>query len=293
MRTHILTAALLCASTTVQAGTVSAVKNFGEFEASGSLDIEERLKKFDDSDDAQNMFPGDVGVYDVSNNTSGNLMGFGVSNNFTLPAIFDEAGNPAPFGCTDAPGYEICYSVRTLTANNWDTEIAFSTFDFIAPTLTAAPTVANVQQLQLVDEVLIGIATDYTFQDIFGDFAGVAGDDQMFNWFEFSEGEVFNPREGEPEMTAGDVVDQTLGMYVEVETALAAPLASGDSVDDFFGFLAGLPASSIIGHSANLNGNSFFTAGQAVPPAVPLPAAAWMLMAGIGGLGAIARRKKA
>jgi len=132
---------------------------------------------------------------------------------------------------------------------------------------------------------------EYSFQDVFGDFEDVAGEDRMFNWFDAIEGEIFNPRPPVAQLTTLDVIDETMELY-EIETALAGPLADGDSLDDFFGFLAGIPRSSIIGVSATQNGTSFFTAGQATISAVPLPAAAWMLMAGIGGLGAIARRKK-
>jgi len=311
MRIQILTAALLCTSSMVHAGTVSLVDNgqFGEFRASGSLDVSERLEPvvFDDSDDAPNseveIFLGlDVGVYDVSNNTGGNLMGFGVSNNFTLPAIFDESGLPGPIGCTDAPGYQTCYSIRELNANNWDDEIAFAQFElveFAEPELNA-PTVANVQMFEddvpmdeFIDFPAQGIFkfVEYSFQDVFGDFEDVAGEDRMFNWFDAIEGEIFNPRPPVAQLTTLDVIDETMELY-EIETALAGPLADGDSLDDFFGFLAGIPRSSIIGVSATQNGTSFFTAGQATISAVPLPAAAWMLMAGIGGLGAIARRKK-
>jgi len=61
------------------AGTVSAVKSFGNFEATGSLDVVETVENV--------MYFGEVGKYDVTNNTGGVLTGFGVSNNYTQPVV--------------------------------------------------------------------------------------------------------------------------------------------------------------------------------------------------------------
>ena len=89
------------------------------------------------------------------------------------------------------------------------------------------------------------------FQDIFGDFATVSGGDDMFNWFQISDFEIFEERKPVLEMTAFNVIEETMDMYTEIMPIYPSPLANGDSADDFFGFLDGVLASSIIGHSAN------------------------------------------
>lgn len=101
-----------------------------------------------------------------------------------------------------------------------------------------------------------------TFEDIFGSFSSVAGTDTVFNWFDGADGE----------------------------------LADGKSVSDFFGFLGTNVASNIIGSSSNNNGTAFFTAGMATvgnPNVVPLPAAGFLLIAGLGGLATLRKKKQA
>ena len=98
-----------------------------------------------------------------------------------------------------------------------------------------------------------------TFQDIFGSFASVAGSDSVFNW------------------------------YVTVD----GDLQDGTSESGFFGFEGLDLASNIIGVSGNQGGTAAFTAGSAGGPSqVPLPAAGWLLIAGLGGMAALKRRKK-
>ena len=300
MRTLILTTAFAGLALQANAGTITVVESFGEFEASGSLDVEERVEVESFGEEFDDFYFG-TGIYNTFNNTGGDLVGFGVSNSDTLPAIFTEnfyspspiepfeptlaltsVANeelvgpvmvepmtlpllmPGPVGCKIIGTYQTCYSVRTLYEGNWNEEIAY--VDFSTETVK-------------------------TFQDIYGEFEDVVGDDNMFNWFDFQRIEIFNPREGL------QVVEQVFDVMpvdtIEQPILELSALKDGDSVDNFFGFLEGFAASSIIGASSNGQGTSFYTAGAAVPPAVPLPAAAWMLMAGIGGLGAIARRKKA
>jgi len=232
MRIQLVAAALATMAVQANAGTVSAVKSFGNFEATGSLDVVETVENV--------MYFGEVGKYDVTNNTGGVLTGFGVSNNYTQPVVVGDE----------------------FTEN-----------------------VGN--DLELIDIPLFLLLE--TFQDIFGDFETASGGDQMFNWFDFSIVEVFNPRP-----PIAQVFEVTLEEVFEPVMPIEfSALKDGDTVTDFFGFFGNVPASSIIGHSSVGANSSFYTAGQAVPPAVPLPAAAWMLIAGIGGLGAIARRKKA
>ncbi|MFW2543586.1 VPLPA-CTERM sorting domain-containing protein [Primorskyibacter sp. 2E107] len=96
-----------------------------------------------------------------------------------------------------------------------------------------------------------------TFQEVFGSFASVAGTDTVFNYFYAEDGS----------------------------------LGSGGSIANFFGFQGIATASSIIGAFESNTGVGYFTAGAAAAPEVPLPAAGWMLIVGLGGLAAARRRK--
>lgn len=193
----------------------------------GSFDVVESLS-------------GDVGTYNVANNITGagraSILGFGVSNNGTIPTV--EGSNFGSANATNNPDYaNICYEAVAITADDWDNE---------------AP------------EFFDG---SYTFANVFGDFATVAGGDSVFNYFYAVDGD----------------------------------LGAGGSINDFFGFLGLNVASNIIGAFDNGGSVGYFTAGSAVPPggpgpntpAVPLPAAGWMLIAGLGGLAAMGRRKRA
>lgn len=275
MNKYFLAAGLAFCAAQANAGTVTVVQSFGDFDASGSLDVVETIET--------GMFGEEIGVYDVTNNTGGALMGFGVSNDYTFPVVFPDAPEftvldsdapvsnrmVGPFasdeGCTMVSTYLTCYSTRELNAGNWNEEVAHTEFLF-------------------AEEQIV----DYTFQDIFGDFSAASGGDTTFNWYDFSIEEIFFPRE---ELRLFEVSDLEVEMVYDYNIN---PLLDGDSVEDYFGFFGNIPRSSIIGQSSNgQGGTSFFTAGSAVVPAVPLPAAAWMLIAGIGGLGAVARRKNA
>ncbi|PTX56530.1 putative secreted protein [Litoreibacter ponti] len=110
-----------------------------------------------------------------------------------------------------------------------------------------------------------GPTGDLTFEDLFGSFETAAGNtqDSVFNWFTASDGEL---------------------------------LPGFTSAPGFFGFANSVPASGIIGILSNENGSAAFGAGEAVvgddePEPVPLPAAGWLLLAGLGGLGAMRKRK--
>lgn len=234
MRNSLLAgAALIVASTAAQAETINVVSAFGQApQASGDFSVTETLN-------------GINGVYDVSNGTTGSVMGFGVSNNDTIPVLFDD-GSADSFGCGNpSNGFLICYESLVLNETNWDEEIAQFPFD-------------ETETIQ-------------TFQDIFGDFATVSGGDNTFNWFWAVDGD----------------------------------LQAGDSIDGFFGFQGLAVASSVIGVISTFDpqgggGATWFTAGQATVPGgptnpspVPLPAAGWMLIAGLGGLAAMGRRRKA
>lgn len=85
--------------------------------------------------------------------------------------------------------------------------------------------------------------------------------------------------------------ENTLNWY----TALDGNMLSGDTSDGFFGWESNELASSILGIGGTGTGTAAFTAGQATTPGispVPLPAAGWMLIAGLGGLAAMGRRRK-
>ena len=118
------------------------------------------------------------------------------------------------------------------------------------------------------------------------------------NWFEpfklldsnydgFSANELFGPDE--------DVLSdaEPIAMYFQLLDASA--LGAGLSASDF-GFINSVPASSLFGVANDDQGNVFaFINGQVVgiggpAPVVPLPAAGWMLIAGLGGLAAMRRK---
>jgi len=172
------------------------------------------------------------GVYDVANNTNGFLWGFGVSNNNTIATMFSNSGNATDFSCRGANG---CYESSTITSGNWN-DVAYAHYDGTTD-------------------------TEYTFQQLFGDFTTASGGDNTFHWYVNGDG----------------------------------GLNAGTSQDDFFGFLGLQLASSIIGITETDGGNfSAYTAGQATVPGiapVPLPAAGVMLIASMGALGAMKRRK--
>lgn len=100
-----------------------------------------------------------------------------------------------------------------------------------------------------------------------------------------------------------DSGENTINMFFAVD----GDIGPGESDDDFFGFSGLAPASNIIVGLSGANGFAYFTAGSAVvgggstgggstgggANVVPLPAAGWMLLGGIAGLGAIRSRKKA
>ena len=67
----------------------------------------------------------------------------------------------------------------------------------------------------------------------------------------------------------------------------------GNETEDGFFFDNGQLASNLLGFLNTGNGNVYFQTAPNTPPAVPLPAAGWMLIAGLGGLAAAGRRKKA
>jgi len=209
---------------TAHAATINVTVNTGTA-ATGSLDVAETQTS-------------SGGVYDVANNTNGFLWGFGVSNNDTAATMFSSSGNATGFSCRGSNG---CYEANTITSSGWG-DVAYTHF-FVDNTGTTI--------------------TDYTFQQLFGDFATASGGDNTFHWYVNGDG----------------------------------GLNAGAAQDDFFGFLGQQLASSIIGITETDDGNfSAFTAGQATVPdiaAVPLPAAGMMLVAGVGALGAMKRRKKA
>lgn len=101
----------------------------------------------------------------------------------------------------------------------------------------------------------------YTFAELFGDFEDVAGGDDTINWYREADG----------------------------------ALEPGDTMRRFFGFTGLQPASNVIGALGDGGQNTaFFTAGEAsAPPAIPLPAGGWLLLAGIGGLAAVRRAQRA
>jgi hypothetical protein len=107
------------------------------------------------------------------------------------------------------------------------------------------------------------VGSSFTFQAAFGDFSNyVSGSENTINWYHSIDGS----------------------------------LLAGQSIDGFFAWESVLIASNIIGIGETGNGTAAFGAGQAtVPgtqPVVPLPAAGWMLLAGIGGLVALRRRAR-
>lgn len=226
------TAALCMSSLAAHAGTVTVTTDLGGG-ISGSFDVEERITGFSQ------------GIYDVTNNTNGFISGFGVSNNFTLPVLYDLEGRAGSFACRTGGG---CYEGWLIDSTNWDTRVAF----------TGPGGDINGAGAEIA----------YTFQDLFGDFATASGGDTVFNWF----------------------------------SAVDGSMAAGTSFDNWFGFSGLEVASSIIGLATDgSGGTTAFTAGMATPPApqgpevspVPLPAAGWLMIVGMGGLFAARRRSTA
>lgn len=177
-----------------------------------------------------------VGNYDVAVAADAGfyLVGFGVSN-FSSTAYVDTIGNDSiacDFNPNPLPGYfgNWCYGPKTLTAGNWDSEIAY--FD-------------DVEGAQ-------------TFQDTFGDFSdNVLPGETTINWYESLDG----------------------------------ALGPGDS-EDFFLYLADLPASLALGITSDENtGELSFFSNQPLTP-IPLPAAVWFFVSALGGL-IVAKRKTA
>lgn len=203
------------------AGTLTQVGGNGTPSSGASLGVFESLEN-------------GIGTYDVTNNTGGELLGFGVSNNDSFAGFIDPNNNNftganSTASADNNANSQFTYAGRTLKQFNWGTE-------------------------ELSDGV--------TFIDIFDDFSDAAGGENTINWY--------------------DAVD--------------GALQDGDTVSGFFAFNETTLASSIIGVTSTQGGPVYFTAGQATTgttmPPVPLPAAGWMLIAGLGGLGLIRRRKK-
>lgn len=227
-------AALFSCASMAAAGTVTVLDNFeSDFVATGSVDVVEN-------------FSNGFGSYVVSNNTNGRLYGLGVSNRNTSAGInrLDDNQNTLYSAGGENNWY---YGAATVRAEDWGDVI---------------PGYFAVERLNhdgLPEYV------ELSFQDAFGDFSDVVGDDNVFHWYYALDGE----------MDAGDVSN------------------------GLFAFAGAQPASNIIGITGrDLDGLSAFTAGSATLPgtgggtsAVPLPASAWLLLVGVGGLAARARRK--
>ena len=118
-------------------------------------------------------------------------------------------------------------------------------------------------EVAFVEEVGLTF-TPLTFQDIFGDFSSVSDGDDTINWF----------------------------------SALDGFLLDDERSTDFFGFVGSSLNSNVIGLAAAPDVSaSFFSAGSAnvvdVPaPVVPLPAGAWLMLTGLGGIAAMRRKRK-
>lgn len=71
-----------------------------------------------------------------------------------------------------------------------------------------------------------------------------------------------------------------------------AGLAPGDSISNFFGVQSAIAESSLFAIISNDDGIQAFSSLSATAPSpIPLPAAGWLLLAGLGGLGLMARRR--
>jgi hypothetical protein len=179
---------------------------------------------------------GNQGVYNVFNDTSGVLTGFGVSNNLTFAGLYNTDGLLETAPGSEVRGYtfrgtEVVYSPRTLTAFSWGTE-----------------------------EIAAGV----TFETAFGSFQDAAGGDFNINWYDAVDGKG---------------------------------LGIGEGIETYFGFEGLNLASSVIGAVSTRTGPAYFSAGEALPgtgpsATIPLPAAGWMLIAAIAGLGVMTRRRK-
>lgn len=108
-----------------------------------------------------------LGIYDVTNNTGGGLIGFGVSNNDSTPVVKDFGSGFTDQGTAFADNdgeNQFTYWVRTLTQLNWATE-SVNLFEVAAPGETLS-----------------------TFFDIFGEFSTVAGGENTINWYDAVDG---------------------------------------------------------------------------------------------------------
>jgi len=83
-----------------------------------------------------------------------------------------------------------------------------------------------------------------------------------------------------------DAGDNTLNFYM----AMDGDLLSGDSWDQFF-FGQGILASQLFVVLESASGTIYGSGGQPVN-AVPVPAAAWLMMSGLAGLVGVARRRR-
>lgn len=148
--------AIFLSTSTVTAGTLEFIN--GDANTSGaSLDVFESL------DDG-------LGTYDVTNNTGGALLGFGVSNNDSQAGLINSSGTLSEIGAAfeETGNHGFNYLAMTLTESDWTEELVpifdlgYGYNDFILDVPE------NVPQ---------------TFSNIFGDFSTVAGGDNTINWY--------------------------------------------------------------------------------------------------------------